>query len=462
MNNTLSAFIAFAGFMVVFSVLVTSVQETFKNLLKLRTGVWESFFHALYKKEFGAGKTADNKPVLIPNYWSRPFIGGFKERMKRLKRLIIQADTSFRELMKEVDNINLEDLNLKKIEELLKAVQHVKILNLDHHLNIFDKFSKSDFVKFKQAVIILESLLHGYLKEQKDDLKKNLNNCLEDLKTQIDNIIPEITEYRLKLELKADAWLEQVNHNYKRNMHKWTFFIGLTFVFICNADAFSIYRHLRVNPELRASIIELADKTDKTELKFKVEQLNSLKSDIAREKEKTPRDYGKLKRIANTFSKDVENLIEDYKQFNLPVIPLNDLLKGFKSKIKDMEEKYSATDKQCSGNKKAEPATFDDYSDTLESYYSELAVLFVSFQKKTVDQQLKRVTDTELPLGWSNDFKDYKIIGWSSTLLGFLVPKLGGLLLTSVLITFGAPFWRDVLKAMIGLKNAGKVDLSKV
>ena len=52
MSETLSTLIAFIGFLIVFSMLVQAVQEGFKNVLKLKTGVWERFFINLYKKDF--------------------------------------------------------------------------------------------------------------------------------------------------------------------------------------------------------------------------------------------------------------------------------------------------------------------------------------------------------------------------------------------------------------------------
>jgi cytochrome c oxidase assembly factor CtaG len=34
-----------------------------------------------------------------------------------------------------------------------------------------------------------------------------------------------------------------------------------------------------------------------------------------------------------------------------------------------------------------------------------------------------------------------------------VIKKLGGLLMTAFLITFGAPFWNDILNALVGVKN---------
>ena len=257
MNNALSTFIAFAGFLVVFSVLVTSVQETIKNLLKLKTGVWENFFSELYKKEFLGEKKKNNKIDFIPNYWSRPFIGEFDERLKRLKRIIVLADASIRELQTNINNLNMKNLTRHSLEKILETTQQVKMLNLDSLLKIFDQFGRLDLKKLKEKISAFEESVSDYL-EVKDDKMETIERAIN--------------------------------------------------------------------------------------------------------------DHG---------------------------------------------------------------------------------------------ENLKTVTDTNLPLGWSDDFKNFKTIGRSMALVWFIIPKIGGLLLTSFLITFGAPFWRDMLNALVGLKNTGLKNPSK-
>lgn len=455
MNNTLSTFIAFAGFLVVFSVLVTSLQETIKNLLKLKAGVWERFFFELYKKEFLGDKKKNNKLDFIPDYWSRPFIGEFDERLKRLKRIIVLADTSIRKLQTDINNLDMEDLTRHSLKKIIETTQQIKMLNLDSLLKIFDQFGRSDLKKLKEKISAFEKSVTDYFEAKDDALKiieKAIANHCNELKTEIINTIPEISEYKLKLELKADAWIEQINCNYKKNMHKWTFFIGLVFVFICNADAFSIYQHLKVNPELRESIIQLANKPGGEKLNLNADQLNDIQTSIAEAKKENPKTLEKLNEIQSGLTAAAGNFIKDYNQFNLPLAPLNNFLDALKETEAEMKAKITAANKKLD---------VTPYLKLLNSYYSKLAVLFVTFQRDTLQQQLKTVTDTELPLGWSDDFKNFKIIGRSIALMWFIIPKLGGLLLTSFLITFGAPFWRDVLTALVGIKSTGLKNPSK-
>ncbi len=84
MSDTLSTLIAFVGFLIVFSMLVQSVQESLKNLSKLKTGVWKRFFVNLYKKNFSPiedrkEKIPDTKSTLFRKRKriSGKFIGEF-------------------------------------------------------------------------------------------------------------------------------------------------------------------------------------------------------------------------------------------------------------------------------------------------------------------------------------------------------------------------------------------------
>ena len=56
MSDTLNALIAFVGFLMLFSILVTSLQEGLKNILNLKAGVWERFFIGIYKRNFFIGR----------------------------------------------------------------------------------------------------------------------------------------------------------------------------------------------------------------------------------------------------------------------------------------------------------------------------------------------------------------------------------------------------------------------
>ncbi len=68
-------------------------------------------------------------------------------------------------------------------------------------------------------------------------------------------------------------------------------------------------------------------------------------------------------------------------------------------------------------------------------------------------ETLKLENVPKISLGWGQEGKRWAAVvgGWESIL--YVCSKMGGLFLTSVLITLGAPFWKDVMNALAGAKK---------
>jgi hypothetical protein len=73
---------------------------------------------------------------------------------------------------------------------------------------------------------------------------------------------------------------------------------------------------------------------------------------------------------------------------------------------------------------------------------------YIAFQYRAMLSRNELIHSTGLPLGW-NDRRLAAAFGDPASLL----LKLVGLLLTTVLISFGAPFWNDVLKSLFGIRS---------
>jgi hypothetical protein len=76
-----------------------------------------------------------------------------------------------------------------------------------------------------------------------------------------------------------------------------------------------------------------------------------------------------------------------------------------------------------------------------------------SFAK--VADALKEVGDLQLPLGWKNGWTDVAaVLPWAN-FQSFLL-KISGLAITAVAVSFGAPFWFDLLSKLVSLRTAIK------
>jgi hypothetical protein len=55
-------------------------------------------------------------------------------------------------------------------------------------------------------------------------------------------------------------------------------------------------------------------------------------------------------------------------------------------------------------------------------------------------------------VGWLADLKVFRAVplGGKQRLI-LIFKKIGGLIITIFLITFGAPFWNDILSALVGI-----------
>jgi hypothetical protein len=98
MSETLSTLIAFVGFMIVFSMLVQTFQESLKNLWKLKSGVWERFFTRIYKKNFSLDPGQPTS--FFKQIFSGEFVGNYRTKMQRLKDIIIEYDDTLQDTKK--------------------------------------------------------------------------------------------------------------------------------------------------------------------------------------------------------------------------------------------------------------------------------------------------------------------------------------------------------------------------
>ena len=83
----------------------------------------------------------------------------------------------------------------------------------------------------------------------------------------------------------------------------------------------------------------------------------------------------------------------------------------------------------------------------------ELTSLFVNLTRTAVETYTQDAAALELPLGWSRDWTAFRAAAGKRAAFTMAWHKMVGLTLTIFLITFGAPFWNDVLAALSGVKN---------
>lgn len=435
MNDTLTALTAFVVFLIAFSMIVQAVQEAMKNFLKLKGGVWERFIINIYKKEFGLGNNDDGNKIKGKRFGGKEFIGDFKTRLKCINDSAIKADKLLQGIKKDllaIINLNPSDASTHQIlynhvKNMFHKIPQLTGLKLNLLFETYDKFETESIAVFLKNVDLFTTK-YPDINSLNNDLIKDFQSSCKDLLDHITKIETKISDYRVQIENKFDAWVAQVNGEYKRHMLKWTLIVGAVMVFISNADSFSIYKHLSADNKVQTALIQNATKTMTFAIKTKAVDINGLHSLF-----KTENDFDKLKQAISKVSEKIES---DFKTLNhtknaKEVLDSRNVVQNIKKSQKNAEELLIAKGEELVG-------------------------FFIALQKASIDYYSENLASLDLPIGgWVNYFKGINSLSIDKMFLE-IIQKVGGLLLTICLVTFGAPFWNNVLTALLGVKNVLK------
>jgi len=429
MSDALNALIAFAGFLMLFSVLVTSFQSGLKNLLSLKTRVWERFFLGIYRHDFRLDTGAAERETTHRGRRSLPFVGEFQNRLKRLRDMLIEAEEPFGQFQKAIEDIADVDPDspdaarvvTEHLSVLEDALYSVKGLRMDSLLPTYDRVSGMGIGKFYEAIPPLEGQLTALRGDVDAATIRALISGCRQLANSVRNCRRTLSEYKIQIERKADAWLSQLNQEYKKNMLKWTVIIGAALVLAFNADAFNIFRFLLNDTETRKAISAIASETAVSAYKARAEDLNSVDKAI---------DGGKMSEAVPKLTVLLQDIRGDFSAL------------GATREAKKTE----ALLKRLEASRPPEVAV-------VQELYGEAISLFAVLQEASIDNQLQRIASLDLPLGWKQEGRRWAAAVGPLDGSLYLLSKIGGLFLTSVLITFGAPFWKDVMNALSGAKK---------
>lgn len=426
MNETLSALIAFVGFLIVFSMLVQSVQEALKNLFKLKAGVWERFFLAVYKNDFQMEEILPETP-----FWERvrtkPFVGEFEQRLKRLKTIILKSDAAFKKIKKTLIEVTTLDISkpesqktfLSRIEPLCEQLNQITDLKIESMLELYDKNKKGIINDLSEELKTFSSVC-----EVAEDISPmDIQPVCKKMLTTIRKLEAKISAYRIQIENKSDAWLVQLEGEYKKNMLKWTLIISLFSVVLLNADTFSVYQYFSVNSKAQELMVSNAASAVAEINRLRAHDLNDIGTAIKNDEIKKARDeiLAVSKQLINEFK-----TLADKRHTSIAEAIFNDT---------------SAVEPNNQGDIPA-----------LKEQHGKLISLYVSLQKESINFQLEGLSSTGLPLGWRNDWKAYRDAECTESQI-LVVKKICGLVLTIFLVSFGAPFWQNIMNALIGLKS---------
>ncbi len=482
MQENLDVLISYVLVIIGLSVFLQIIVEAIKNLLKLRWAVYENFLVEMYKQLF-PGVSLREKEALSSRK-ERSSIGSTLERFKGFQKTINSLAEDFRKIRaflldlehfleetpgKDTTSVRSAFVDFRK--KLLPLVSSLLVIDFDDVFKLYKKlFSHSSHtvsledlksVQRKCEELLLRiSTLPG-VEDEILKLKGDMLAIIKELNETFDRVEKFIFHLHTSFSLRGETLLRDLENRYVRKINVWTFCIGLAMVFLLNADSIVIYRTLRDAPQVRTAIMKKADLlTTRVDLKPMSASINEL-SDLAikienylEENQRLDADsYRKYYRKYKALYLALEKYFELYKDLGFDVekrsgkvVPYqpekggDDIIGNLK---RHLERDVPA--KELGGERIR--AIFDDLGTAL--FY--LTRRYAALQLTTVEMQKRLLRAVELPLGWNSQRFDALISHLEDPLV--LVTKILGLIITAVLISFGAPFWNDVLNSLLGLKS---------
>jgi len=257
----------------------------------------------------------------------------------------------------------------------------VKGLRIDSLLAMYDQVSGMDIQGFYNGIRSLEEQFPTFRRDvEKAAVEGFISKC-----RQLDDFIQEnkgmLSEYKIQIEKKADAWLAQLNQEYKKNMLKWTVIIGTVLVLAFNADSFNIFQFLLNDTETRKVISTMASETIVTEQKARAEDLNAIVNAID-----AAMDGESLSEVATKITVFLRNIKDDFIDLGAT---------GGVDKTGMLEERI---------NKINTPGKVK-----MQNFFDETVSLYVELQKTRLAHPLQGIAALDLPLGWGQEGKRWAV-----------------------------------------------------
>ncbi|HDM74902.1 MAG TPA: hypothetical protein ENG51_00340 [Deltaproteobacteria bacterium] len=480
MQENLDVLISFVVVIIGLSVFLQIIVEVIKNFLRLRWAVYEQFLIGMYR-QFFSDKIPDVGAMQITERTQRYSMGSILERFKEFQNIIHTLASDLRIIRKSLISLEkkLTSTPIEKTEtvrahlldfahETSHEISRLLVIDFDDLFQVYKKLtSRVGLELHSDRLSKLQELyrnLLGIMKNagvQSTNLGALKSELLEKIR-ELNDVLDGVEEFILKLHhefsTKGESLLRDLENRYLRQISKWTFFIGLAMVLILNADSIVIYRTLRDTPAIRASIMKKVDLlTESVNLSSVSGSINEL-TELANKIKQSAEEQGQLDRkLISKFYKNYLSLCSlmeresilyrelDEKTGVNANITLPHSFKSLKSGIFEELKKYMPKGEIVV---KLDESQVTALTNTLDEALFKLSRNFAALQIGSIEAQKRLLYSMELPLGWTWERLKPILMDISD-----MLKKIFGLVITAVLISFGAPFWNDILKSLLGLKS---------
>jgi len=471
MQDNLDVVISFVVIIIALSVFLQLVMDMIKNLLNLKWGVYEGFLKRIYARNFQfeplTQKDTEGKYAKIKNRRTRK-IGSLGSRLtgfyRQVNRFLMEIEPYKQKLLEIREGVGNAVTNEEKLKVLADGISGLDLDIFRQTVGKMDKlfeiFFKISSEKQQKVDPLLEDIKHLAVK-----LDKTKTPGLELMET-IDSIFMKMTEieklirqFRTRLSEKVEDWRRSLENHYERSIATWTFWVGLFVVIALNADAVVIYNTLRNETAVRANIISQSDMLSRTPaMPSRSERLNAMNTEAKTFKERLEKDdimttaeFTRLAGGLRSLGKAIVNDAEAYNQsrsangsngltVDLPFDVFHQdngaivVLESLESEIEDA--------------KSLGLVDVNGLKDSIDGALMQIVKNYLALQTRIINSRKNLIYSTDLPVGWD-------CRRWAATTESpwSIFKKILGCFFTAILISFGAPFWNNILKSLFGIRS---------
>ncbi len=465
MKETMDVLIAYVIIIIGLSVLLQVIVEVAKNFLRLRWSVYEKFFVQLYRRYFNPTDSPEEiqQDSLISRILQffqqinkRERVGSVTLRFRNFHNTIVSYAEEMEKLKTDLLRLRASIIDEKTApspdeliglyKKLSRSKTKLKAIRLESLFRIYNRtfnvMEKEKTEKFNLSLGKIDQLLQEI---QSISVSKESVKLIDTILEGINDIEDFIQDYKNRISSFFENWLRELEVRYTRYIAVWTFFIGLAMVSILNADSVRIYKTLKSDLTIRTSIIAQSEAlTESITPPFITERINhiskmaeEIKTKIEKEKNLDRVKLSSLHTNLKSFIETVQEYISSFKiSHNSETIKLPyDLTKESESLMKYLKEEKTSEE------------GLERLQNILDSILIKIAENYSALMIGLIKAKGKSLYEAPLPLGW--DKTELSQLAEATNLL----KKFLGLLVTTLLISFGAPFWNDILKTLFGLQG---------
>lgn len=394
----------------------------------------------------------------------------FAEKVKSLWEVSQKTRTSLAKLSSELSEKKNTDEKLdlvrQKLEdsvpELKQLAGRIRSLHPKTLLTVYNSFTGA--MNKKSSAGDVDASFAAT--DSKLELIENLVSQAKDLTTesldQFETLIAEGLNWARAFEEKIGSIHVLIDENlndlstqledvYSKTMQRRCFWYGLIMCAVLNADTTTIYKSLRENPAITRGVIKQQDSfAAELDASESSQQLNELSVQANKVREVL---LGKGDSSGEGVQLLFDKFQKDFNGFSNSLSSEADTLSelpGYKGTLKIESSKTQAPIAEAKQELSSDPG---NAANLIDQGMGIIVHDSLTLDATKVKLRIDFLLGSNLPIGWdSGQFTGLLYVRSPADLWAVFV-KFAGIFLTAFLISFGAPFWNDVLKSLLGIRG---------